>query len=45
LTFGGALFSLAALGDCAFAEITENPIVEDLVTTRVGFLTFEKPDG
>lgn len=48
LTFAGAWFSFAALGDCAFAEIS---VAADLIpgvelrAQRVGFITFEGLNG
>eukprot|EP00529_Nitzschia_sp_RCC80_P027863 CAMPEP_0113484076 /NCGR_PEP_ID=MMETSP0014_2-20120614/23771_1 /TAXON_ID=2857 /ORGANISM="Nitzschia sp." /LENGTH=257 /DNA_ID=CAMNT_0000377659 /DNA_START=128 /DNA_END=901 /DNA_ORIENTATION=+ /assembly_acc=CAM_ASM_000159 len=48
LTFAGAWLSFAALGDCAFAEI-KSPLNVipgiDFAAQRVGFITFEGPNG
>jgi hypothetical protein len=48
LTFAGACFSFAALGDCAFAEV-DNPLNiipgVNFPAQRIGFITFEGFDG
>lgn len=49
LVLSGVLFSLAALGDCAFVEVSEpigvSPNSGKFTTRRLGMLTFEKQDG
>jgi hypothetical protein len=46
----GSFFSLATLGDCSFATIQEgldppDDSVIDALITRIGLITFERPDG
>eukprot|EP00539_Tryblionella_compressa_P002104 CAMPEP_0178737004 /NCGR_PEP_ID=MMETSP0744-20121128/2742_1 /TAXON_ID=913974 /ORGANISM="Nitzschia punctata, Strain CCMP561" /LENGTH=269 /DNA_ID=CAMNT_0020389515 /DNA_START=93 /DNA_END=902 /DNA_ORIENTATION=- len=45
-TFAAVILSLASLGDCAFAEISETALIPGLPTIRrVGLITLEAPDG